>query len=110
MRWTILHEKKFWEDNYRDFEFNSFEYIEKLVNIIKQKHNLSSNYVEQKSVACFDVEQFCSLYPQGAQLEINQNSWKHGCQTGIVDAYSGGKFGTKEQGTSHATEVDDELH
>lgn len=61
-----LHTPAFWEDNYREFEYDHFEYIRRLVEIIK--HDGGEENIEQKSIACFDIGEFARLYPGGAGI------------------------------------------
>lgn len=70
LKWGCLHTKRFWEESYKNFELNNFEYIEKLTKIIKSNKAFSENDVEQKCIACFDIEEFCGLYPGGARYLI----------------------------------------
>lgn len=61
-----LHTAAFWEDNYKEFEYNKFEYIRRLVSLIN--HEGGEENVEQKSIACFDIGEFARLYPAGAGI------------------------------------------
>lgn len=73
IKWGSLHTTAFWEDNYKDFEFNNFEYIRNLVKIIQNPNTFSDSDVEMKSIACFDIGEFSRLYPGGARYFYNNN-------------------------------------
>jgi hypothetical protein len=60
-----LHTTPFWEDNFREFEHNNFEYIRQLVRIL-QNPNIEHD-IEMKCIACFDLGEFSRLYPGGAR-------------------------------------------
>lgn len=62
-----MHTIQFWEEHYKEFEFNNFEYISKLVKIIQNKDKFSDYDIEVKSIACFDLGEFARLYPGGAR-------------------------------------------
>lgn len=62
-----LHSKEFWEDNYRDFEYGGFEYIRRLVMILKNQSD-DPKQIEQLSLACFDLGEFARLYPSGGSV------------------------------------------
>ena len=62
-----LHSSSFWEENYKEFEFNNFEYIKMLVRILQNPNNLTDRDIEMKCVACFDLGEFARLYPGGAR-------------------------------------------
>jgi hypothetical protein len=67
LKWGSLHTTAFWEDNYKDFEFNNFDYIRKLVCILQSANNLTDHDIEMKCIACFDLGEFVRLYPGGAR-------------------------------------------
>lgn len=67
LKWGSLHESPFWEDNYKEFEFNSFEYIKILVKILQSPNNLTERDIEMKCIACSDLGEFARLYPGGAR-------------------------------------------
>ena len=66
IKWGALHTPQFWEDNYKEFEYNNFEYIRNIVKII-QSDACGENDIEMKCVACFDLGEFARLYPGGAR-------------------------------------------
>jgi V-type H+-transporting ATPase subunit H len=63
-----LHTSSFWEDNYKEFEHNNFEYIKMLVRILQNPNNLTDRDIEMKCIACFDLGEFVRLYPGGASV------------------------------------------
>lgn len=62
LRWGFLHSSDFWEDNFKNFEFQNFEYIRILSQILKAPIIKDSD-VEMKCIACFDIGEFAKLYP-----------------------------------------------
>lgn len=70
-----LHSTGFWEENFKEFEVNSFENIRRLVKIIqngdsliKPDDNEKKKEIEGKAIACFDLGEFARLYPGGAGI------------------------------------------
>ena len=70
LKWGCVHTTSFWEDNYKDFEYNKFEYIERLVSIIRSPMTLTESDIEMKCIACFDLGEFARLYPSGSGYYI----------------------------------------
>ena len=67
IKWGSLHSATFWEDNYKSFEPNNFEYIEKLVKIVQNPMQIITEHeVEMKCIACFDLGEFARCYPGGS--------------------------------------------
>ncbi|MCQ2816156.1 MAG: hypothetical protein MJ252_02710 [archaeon] len=62
-----LHSTGFWEENYKEFETNSFEYIRRLVRIVQVGEGEEED-IEMKCIACFDLGEFARLYPGGASI------------------------------------------
>jgi hypothetical protein len=73
LKWGSLHTINFWEDHYKEFEFNNFEYIRKLVRILgsnneKKGEALDERAIEMKCIACYDLGEFSRLYPGGSAV------------------------------------------
>ena len=62
-----LHSTAFWEENYKEFETNRFDYIRRLVTIVDSQNNENAD-IEMKCIACFDLGEFARLYPGGASI------------------------------------------
>lgn len=40
-RWGIVHTEKFWKENAKFAEFHEFEYVKKLVTLLKEEDEVS---------------------------------------------------------------------
>lgn len=63
----FLHTSEFWEDNFKAFEFQDFEYIRLLTQIIKSPSTSEAD-IKVKCIACFDIGEFAKLYPGAANI------------------------------------------
>lgn len=67
LKWGFLHSSDFWEDNFKEFEYQNFEYIRILTQIIKAPI-IKDGDIDKKCIACFDLGEFAKYYPGGASV------------------------------------------